>query len=264
MIVELATSCGLNLKLDTLKPEIIFKEALNFSTLAARTLYQMREVLLDKDIKQPQELYFMYRDIYRLSDKPLLEKNKLRYDATVIKPDYLGRELMKTAGHYHPGSFGELYEVVYGRCFCLLQRSNPSNHKIIEEVILVEARKGQKIVIPPGFGHTLINPGPEILVTSNWVSSQFASEYDLYQKAQGAAYFMIKEKEKFTFMPNKYFQKLDAIKFVKPAPHLDKFGLREDEPIYPLIVQDARKLDFLNNPQDYDYSDVYIKTSLTQ
>ncbi|MFH0763293.1 MAG: glucose-6-phosphate isomerase family protein, partial [Candidatus Omnitrophota bacterium] len=190
MIIDLKELCGLEIKLDSQGQELVFAEGLNFSKPGVRTLGQMREVLLDKEIRSPQEFYYMYRDVYRIEDKAFLEKNHLRFDVTMIKPDYLGKEFMKTAGHYHPGDFGELYEVVHGRCYCLLQRYGPQEYRDIEEVIIVEAGAGDKIVIPPRFGHILINPGPKHLVTSNWVSSVFSSEYELYKEAQGAAYFV--------------------------------------------------------------------------
>lgn len=264
MIADLKKYCGLDIKLDTDKPSLVFGESLNFSKATVRTLDEMQEVLLDKTIQRPKELYYMYRDVY-ISDKSLLERNKLRYDVTLIKPDCLGKELMKTQGHYHPDNFGELYEVVYGSCFCLLQRPNLKDHQIIEEVVLVKAKAGEKILIPPGFGHILINPGPDYLVTSNWVSSSFASEYYLYKKAGGAAYFVIhSQDEGLEFISNPYFKQLAKIRFVSPASRIDKFGLAENNPIYSLINQDTRKLDFLNRPLDFNYTDIFIDVSKEQ
>lgn len=260
MTVNLNKNCGLDIKLDSQKHGLVFGKGINFSSVGIRTLAQMQEVILDKGIQEPKELYYMYRDVYGISHKPLLDKYKLRYDLTLIKPDCLGRELMKTAGHYHPGIFGELYEVVYGRCFCLLQRPNTADHRTIEEVIVCKAGAGQKIVIPPGFGHILINPGPDYLVTSNWVSSNFSSEYELYKQAKGAAYLVLKSSiGELEIIANPYFKKLPKIKFVRPSEHIDKFGLVENSPIYPLIIQDAAKLDFLNRPLDFTYQDVFVE-----
>jgi len=259
MIKDLVAFCGLGVKLDSDKQQLIFEKKINSSQPGVRTLEQMREVLMDRKISRPQELYYMYRDVYAIEDKPLLEKNALRFDVTMIKPDMLGKELMKTAGHYHPGDFGELYEVVNGRCYCMLQRHKKDNYRIIEEVIVAEAKAGDKIVIPPGFGHILINPGPEILVTSNWVSSRFSSEYDLYKKAGGAAYFCLVATDKPEFVPNQFFKELPAIKSVKTAKKIEKFALESGRPMYPLIKTDAKKLEFLNRPLDFDYADVFVK-----
>ncbi|RKY31985.1 MAG: glucose-6-phosphate isomerase [Candidatus Omnitrophota bacterium] len=258
-MMRLNEFCGLDIKLDTEKTRLTFGQGLNYSEPGVRSLDQMKEVLLDKNISEPKELYYMYRDVYRIADKALLEKNKLRYDVTLIKPDALGREFMKTAGHYHPQSFGELYEVVYGHCYCLLQKPAKEEYRNIEEVVICEAKAGQKIVIPPGFGHILINPGPDLLITSNWVSSVFSSEYQLYKEAQGAAYFMVKSSTKEPgLIPNTYFKQLAKIKSVKPNPRIEKFGLLENEPIYPIINENAEKLSFLNHPLDFDYSEVFI------
>jgi len=259
MIFDLRSKSGLGIKLDTAKPELTFESGINSSQPGIRTLAQMREVLLDKSTGAPKDLYYMYRDVYKITDSAKLKEYKLRYDVTMIKPDMLGAELMKTAGHYHPGSFGELYEVVNGKCLCMLQRPNTSDHTIVEEVIVVEARAGEKIVIPPGFGHILINPGPEHLVTSNWVSSEFKSEYDLFKLAGGAAYFVIKSQGGIEFKANPYFKKNAELKMLKPSPRIDKFGLATDKPIYPLIMEDALKLGFLNRPLDFDYKDVFVR-----
>lgn len=259
MISDLTKGCGLKIKLNTDKPELTFAGGINFSMPGVRTLQQMREVLMDKKISRPQELYYMYRDVYAKADKPLLDRHGLRFDVTVIRPDMLGRELMKTAGHYHPGDFGELYEVVSGRCCCLLQRHKEDDFRVIEEVIAVEAQAGDKIVIPPKFGHILINPGPGYLVTSNWVSSRFSSEYELYKKAGGAAYFCAGGPSGQEFVANPFFKGLPGIKLFKAAQKIERFGLISGEPMYPLIKADAEKLEFLNRPLDFDYGDVFVK-----
>lgn len=255
---DLKNTSGIGLKLDTQKCQIIFDQGLVAPSPAIRTISQMQKVLLEPNIQEPQELYYMYRDVHMAKDAGLLKENNLRYDVTVIRPNRLGRELMKTAGHYHPGSFPELYEVVEGRAFCMLQKASPKDCTIIEDVIVVQAISGQKIVIPPGYGHILINPGPGCLVTSNWVSSLFASEYGLYKKAGGAAYFLaVTDKGKLEFIKNKFFKEIPLIRFAKPAKELVEFGLKQGQPIYPIVTKGAKKLDFLNHPESYEYGDIF-------
>lgn len=258
-LLGLKGACGIDIKLDTGKCRLSLGEDLTNPPPAIRTISQMQEVLLEPDIQEPQELYYMYRDVHAIKDAPLLKENNLRYDVTVIRPGHLGKELMKTAGHYHPGSFGELYEVVEGRAFCMLQKANPKDYTVIEDVIVVQGVSGQKIVIPPGYGHILINPGPGCLVTSNWVSIRFASEYELYKKAGGAAYFVVDKDGtgSLEFIKNKFFKTAPAIRFARPAKELAGFGLKEGAPIYPIITRDAKKLDFLNYPDRYVYSDIF-------
>ncbi|MFC1658006.1 glucose-6-phosphate isomerase family protein [Candidatus Omnitrophota bacterium] len=269
MLLDLKEKSGLGLKFDTEKPEMSFATDLTPRTPAIRTITQMQEVLLDKGLGEPEELYYMYRDIYRICDKPALEKHALRFDVTAIKPVCLGREFMKTAGHYHPESFPELYELLWGRCFCLMQRSDAKDYRIIEEAIMVEAVAGQKIVIPPGFGHILINPGPDYLITANWVSSRFSSRYELYKTAEGAAYFVTTADRDTQASPslkvglaiskNPHFSRVAEVNFVRPSNAIKRFALVQDRPMYNIINQSPEALDFLNRPLDYDYKDVFVK-----
>ncbi len=60
------------------------------------------------------ELYYMYRG--------LKKKNGARYDITVIPPKMLGKEFVKTKGHYHIGSYGEIYIVLKGKAIYLMQK----------------------------------------------------------------------------------------------------------------------------------------------
>lgn len=265
-LLDLRRTSGLDLKLDTENRKLIFGKGLTVILPAVRKIEEMQEVLLDSSLPKPEELYYMYRDVHPVKDTDLLKKNNLRYDVTVIKPDRLGRELMKTAGHYHQASFGELYEVLAGEAFCLLQKPNLQDYRIIEDVILVKAHAGEKIVIPPGYGHILVNPGPGYLVTSNWVSSAFSSKYELYKEAGGAAYFLViaDADDRLEIVENAFFKQLAPIKFAQPAKELERFGLKENNPIYPIITEDAKKLEFLNYPQGYDYSDIFNFVEIKQ
>lgn len=257
---DLRDRCGLDIKLDTQRPRLIFGEGLTAPEVAVRKIEEMRDVLLNAEAKEPKECYYMYRDVHRITDRGLLARNNLRYDVTVIRPEPLSSEFMKTYGHYHPGSFTELYEIVAGQALCLLQRLNPQDSRIIEDVILAEAVAGQKIVIPPFYGHILINPSKgEHLVTSNWVSSRFNSEYELYKEAKGAAYFILDSQGQAQYRKNPYFKEVAPLRRAVPAARLDKFALEENHPIYPIITQgEAKKLDFLNRPLDFDYKDVFV------
>ncbi len=71
-----------------------------------RRLSDMREVVCDIDwlkTAPDMDLYYMYRDLaMSRQDRSLLLDNGLRYDITVIPPNRLGGEYVKTAGHYHP------------------------------------------------------------------------------------------------------------------------------------------------------------------
>ena len=257
-MIDLKKTSGLPIKLDEKNFKLIFKDSLPEVIPAIRTIEEMKEVLLDRIVNFPKELYFMYRDVNIPKDIPEEKKNNLRYDITVIRHGLLGREYMKTAGHYHPGLFPELYEVLNGEAWCLLQKHDPKDFQIITDVILVKAKAGEKIVCIPEYGHILINPNPnEVLVTANWVSSRFSSDYSLYRKAGGAAYFFENSDGATKISKNKFFKEIAALRNFLPNPKISDFGLEKDKPIYPLL-KNAGLLKFLNSPQDFDFSDCFI------
>ena len=257
-MIDLSNFVGLNIKFNSSQYRLIFDKDPASKEPATRTIDQMKEVLEDQAISTPKELYFMYRDVYCLKDNDVVREHKLRFDITVIKPDRLGREFMKTAGHYHPKSYPELYEVVYGEALCLQQRPDENDSKKIKEVIVVKAKQGQKIICLPHFGHILINISDKPLITSNWVSSEFSSEYELYKKARGAAYYAFDDHENITWQKNEFFTELPKITFFTPNDEIPEFGLKTGIPMYSLI-NDLNKLDFLNNPERYRYEKAFKK-----
>ena len=152
-----------------------------------RTIRDMRSVLAAPSCRVTDPLYYMYRDLARLeADRRWLTDHRLRYDITVIPPRDLCGEHVKTKGHYHPDNaagtgYPELYEVLDGTAQFLLQ-SRP-----LDDVILVHADTGARVIIPPGYGHITINPSPGVtLVLANLVSTAFESEYgEVREQARG-------------------------------------------------------------------------------
>lgn len=184
-----------NLKLKTkIKPDV-------------RYLYDMKSVLYDKEWLITAEnfpVYYMYRGIR--------EKGEIRYDITIIPPKMLGKEFVKTKGHYHFGSYGELYKVLAGQGIFLLQK------KGLEDVYFVKAKKGEYILIPPQYGHTIINPSSKTLKIANWVSKNCQSDYQSIEKKRGFCYY-------YTitgWLKNKTYKKIPKLHFKKSLKKMPK------------------------------------------
>jgi glucose-6-phosphate isomerase len=157
-----------------------------------RTVDEVRSVLAYPECPCSGPIYFMYRNIAKNEeDQHWLDKKHLRYDLTVIPPKTICGEYVKTKGHYHPDApsgtgYPELYELLAGEAHYLIQSRG------IDNVICIQAAVGEKVVIPPGFGHVTINPSPLKTITmANLVSSKFSSDYKPYEASHGAAYYEI-------------------------------------------------------------------------
>ena len=212
-----------------------------------RVLADMADVLFDPTITtQPDRaLYEMYREVH-LSERDLekMRAAALRYDITVIPPGMLGPEFVKTAGHYHPPcqeciSYPEVYQVIRGTATYLLQKDD------LTDFLVVTAKDGEVVLIPPNYGHVTVNASDSELVMANWVSDAFQSDYEPIRKKAGLAYYLTES----GFIKNKNYDQIPELKYKTPKSY-PKADLYAGEDMYGLIG-DLSKLDFLNNPQNY-------------
>lgn len=202
----------------------------------------------------------MYNNVALAADKKLIAKQNLRFDITVMKPDRLPIELNKTKGHYHPlagrnqSSYPEIYEVIFGKAFYLIQTPVKSDFSQIKENYLVEVLPGEKVIIPPNFGHVTINFGSEPLVMTNWVCRSFKSNYQPYLKLGGASYYLLSaKKDSFSIRKNPNYLKVPQLKRLKPI-NLPKFRLIKGQPMYNIFSRNPKSLEFLIDPQKYRLS----------
>ncbi|MDI6591358.1 MAG: glucose-6-phosphate isomerase family protein [Patescibacteria group bacterium] len=168
-----------------------------------RFLADMRSVLYDqKWLKTASnfEVYYIYRGVKK--------KNGLRYDITVIPPKMLGKEFVKTKGHYHIGDYQEIYEVLRGQAIFLLQKGKDK----IKDVYAIEAKKGDIVIIPSHYGHITINPTGQTLKMANWISEKCKSIYELFEKKQGACYYYTQS----GWIKNKNYGKIPKLRFERP------------------------------------------------
>lgn len=253
MLTSLEGKAALPLAVDPETGRLEFRGGLPPVTPAVRTLAEMREVLEDPAAPGPDELYYMYRDVGFPQDRERLHAHGLRYDITVILPVRVGREFAKTAGHYHPDVPGanlpypEIYEVLHGTAWYLLQRRSGDG---VSDVVLVKATPGDKVLIPPGYGHITINPGPDVLVMSNLVEKDFRSLYEPYRQRRGGAYYCVTgDGDEPRFVPNPLYGAVPSLRVVSAAPQPD-LGLDPAVPLYRAAAADPSRYAYLVRPQE--------------
>jgi len=212
----------------------------------ARTIDEMREVLADPGCTSGRPLYFMYRDLARSeSDRAWLRQQHVRYDITVIPPGTLCGEYVKTKGHYHTVNpagvpYPEIYEVLSGTGHYLLQTDDAG------DVVMIEGTAGDKILIPPGYGHVTINPVKADLMMANLVSAEFSSNYGPYAEKRGAAYY---EMEGGALVKNPCYPDAPPVRYCNPVEVPD-LGIEKGVGLYDLIGR-PRSVAFLNHPEQF-------------
>ncbi len=219
-----------------------------------RMMFDLKDVIYDRkwlSAADNFELYYMYRDL-SLSNKDaqVVKEHGLRYDITVIPPSMLGCEFVKTAGHYHPCvpgtdvTFPEVYEVLSGEANYIMQK--PDNDSI-KDVIMIKAKQGDKVIIPPGYGHLTINASNMVLKMANWVARGFESIYSPIKEKGGGAYFILKD----GIIRNPAYRNVPELRILAPT-NIKETGFVKNKEMY-WLVRDIKKLNFLTEPQDYGW-----------
>ncbi len=219
-----------------------------------RKLFDMKEVIYDQKWllgTNNVELYYMYRELsLGKNDALTMKEHGLRYDITVIPPRMLGCEFVKTAGHYHPvvlgtdTTFPEIYEVLSGEAHYMMQKLEAGR---IKDVILIKAQEGDKVIIPPGYGHLTINASNKVLKMANWVARDFESIYSPIKEKGGGAYFILRK----GIVKNERYDELPEIRLFEPN-NFKKIKLEKSKEMYGL-VRDIRNLEFLTKPHEYEW-----------
>lgn len=206
--------------------------------------------MASSNLKKDEVFYTVYRNLEVVG-------GKIRYDVTEIPAGNVNgpaspadREFRKTFGHYHKTPLPEIYEVLEGHAYFLLQAFG-ADPAIIIEAYLVEALKGEKVIIPPGFGHLSINIGTSELVLANWMG---LSEYDYesYKKYHGGCYYILDKGTSIEFEKNKNYSHVPELKKLKLKKNLPELGLEKDNPKPILELKNSpEKMDWLINPEKY-------------
>jgi len=236
--------------------QLIFKKNTRVEDESSRDLEEMKEVLFDtSNLDFNCTLYHMYRGVYRPED----EKNfqNIRHDLTLITPGTLNQEFIKTYGHYHPKakglSFPEIYQVVQGKALFLLQDEKA------EKVFFVFAQSPEIVIIPPNFGHITVNISEKDLVLANLVDRHFNSLYEPITEKKGGAFYIL-ENNPIKWVPNSRYKNLPQPILVRPNP------VFEEEFIYDLCRKNPARLQWLNEPHQFNYqlSELFISKSLAE
>jgi glucose-6-phosphate isomerase, archaeal len=178
----------------------------------------------------------------------------VRYELTLFPSLKVGREYVKTLGHIHlPDARSgidhpEICEVVYGRAHFIFMKLNADGTGA-SETFFVEVRAGEKIIIPPGYDHLTINPGPGPMLFSDVVALAVGGNYERMKAARGAAYLEVEENARPVFIPNPRHLSVPPLRqvYVKEYPAI---GLTASRPLYPTFVETrARDWEFLWQPE---------------
>jgi len=206
-----------------------------------RKLKDALPVYYYRETPNENPLYYRYKNICFKQDEEVFKEYNLRYEITVLFPGKIGKEFIKTAGHFHPlkntgkETYPEYCEVLTGEAIFLLQKNGRNNE--VEEIIAIEAKVGDKVYIPPNYGHITINPGDNFLVISSLAATSIDSSQEPFMEKSGAAYFYVEtESGKDDWIKNPEYKNSVGLK-IKTAPNIEHpLNDVSDKPIYQAFI----------------------------
>jgi glucose-6-phosphate isomerase, archaeal len=256
-MLDLSERSGLPISLDD-RGLLVFDSDIVVEDHGERPVTALAPVALEPDqaTGSTEVGYYMDNGVYHRRDAERLAGVPMRYELTLIPPRRIGREYIKTFGHRHspePKSgldWAEVCEVLVGTAHFLLQTLDLSGPSA-SVAYLIEARAGQKVLLPPGYDHCTINPGPEPLLFSDVIARGVSGIYDRFVATRGAVYVEVAEGGQPRLIPNPSYRGAPPLVRVglKDYPGLD---LTSDVPLYTAFVRNrGQNWPFLGDPSRF-------------
>lgn len=190
---------------------------------AERTHEKMKEVLMNPAAPGPETHYYMIRG------------GKEKKNITIWETGTVGKEYIKTYGHYHIGKLDETYWVLQGEGIVLLQvrekdsRGNPLDDEI-ETFRAIRVKAGDSVFIPSGTGHLAVNIGKTWLVTADDSPVDFEgkdpislpghADYEPVRKMRGFAYYILEKQGKPKLVKNPRYKTVPKAAIENPTEAL--------------------------------------------
>lgn len=214
-----------------------------------RTLDQIRPSLRDPQCEGPEEVYAIAMDVARMQDRAELEKRMLLFGVVTYAAGTLGEEPIRSQGHVHRISLHsgwsppELYEIWQGKAIIYMQEyvdDDPGR------CFAVLAGPGDKVLVPPGWGHATISASPdEALTFGAWCDREYGFEYDAVRAHKGLAWYPLIQEKQIVWQHNTHYMP-GRLQVITPRQYRE-FGL-SDEPIYQQFIDDPARFQFISRP----------------
>ncbi|MTD41073.1 glucose-6-phosphate isomerase [Erwinia sp. CPCC 100877] len=214
-----------------------------------RRLDQIRSSLRDPDCDGPEEVYAIAMDVAQIQDREALEQHMLLFGVVTYAAGRLGEEPVRSQGHIHRisrhsgWSPPELYEIWQGKAIIYMQEyvgDDPGR------CFAVMAGPGEKVLVPPGWGHATISACPDQPLTFGaWCDREYGFEYETIRARQGLAWYPLFQERKIIWQHNDAYLP-GRLKVVTPRQYTE-FGITS-APVYQQVVADPARYQFISRP----------------
>ncbi len=245
---------GLDLTIDPKTMEFHYGEGVRGPQQEFRTLDAIRPSLLDPTCGGPSPVYSIAMDVRRAEDEDDLKARSLLFGVVAYAAGQLGREPIRSQGHVHAiaphsgWSPPELFEIWEGQAIIYAQE------RVTDEpgrCIAVTAGPGEKIVVPPGWAHAVINADTkQRMVFGAWCDRQYGFDYSGVRAHGGLAYFPLVEPDgSIRWLANNRY--LGTGLQQRTSRSYPELGLDPQDSIYAQYRRNPASVEWVADPQRF-------------
>ena len=217
-----------------------------------RSLDAIRPSLLDANCDGPDPVYAIAMDVGRPRHRDRMIKQNLLFGVVAYAAGRLGAEPVRSQGHVHKVSRNsgysapEIFEIWSGRALIYMQ---PYVAKDPGPCCAIEARPGERVVVPPSWAHAVISADPQRpLVFGAWCDRDYGFIYDGVRAHGGLAWFpILNDHGEIHWVPNPTYR--DRQFDVRPARNYAELSLDPEIPLYEHIEKCPAGIQWLSQPR---------------
>lgn len=216
-----------------------------------RSLDAIRNSLRDSQCSGPDPVYSIVMDVGRMEHRDELHRRMLLFGVVAYANGRLGDEPVRSQGHIHSvaphcgWSTPELFEIWEGTAIIYAQERVEDDPGAC---VAVTAGPGDKVVVPPGWGHCVANASPEkFLIFGAWCDRQYGFDYRAVRAHGGLAWFPILESDSsIRWEPNGAYRESELLR--RDARSYPELNVADDVPIYEQFARDPARIQWVSEP----------------
>jgi glucose-6-phosphate isomerase len=216
-----------------------------------RRLDDIRRSLRNPNCDGPDPVYSIVMDVGRREHRDELARRMLLFGVVVYAAGQLGEEPVRSQGHIHAvaphcgWSTPELFEIWEGRAIIYAQESAEDDPG---RCFAISAGPGEKVVVPPGWAHAVINADPEIpMMFGAWCDRQYGFVYDAIRAHGGLAWFPVLDGQKKIHWEPNHSYRASSLSMRGPRTY-PELGLDPSTPIYEQFANHPDSVQWISDP----------------
>jgi oxalate decarboxylase/phosphoglucose isomerase-like protein (cupin superfamily) len=266
-MIYLSKPSSFDIKVDNVNHDLIAGESIVYRDVLEGTLEYVRPCLLNTELDVPVHLYRIYQGLdIKVGSLEDVDKN-YQYDLLLMPPNVTGVEYSKTHGHATPIipnkniSYPVIIEVLFGVGTFLFQKLNPNFDPLlavepeVSEVYMIKAKKGEKVIIPPGFQYSLINTRNTYLITGRfhyvWENK---SRRQKVEEKQGLSYYVIRKNARQEIVMNPNYRSTPKLRKIRSDQTTRLVKFKSSKPLIEIFKKSPEKFEFLIKPWKFDWT----------